>query len=111
MAKKPKSAEDWAEFNRANKALAKEMAQKGKTYLDLSDVEFKNTLASATQEQLTALLKQMKSTREFYKKVLQESYYEKHPEKKSTHRYIDARKKYESVNSKGKIVHSLITNS
>lgn len=110
MAKKTTTKEDFAAIDAKNKALVQQMKDKSFTYLQQSDVEFKNDISSKSQEDLKILITSMKSTREFYKKILQEPYYIENPEKKSTHRYKDAEKKYNSVNRKGKIVHSLITN-
>ena len=87
------------------------MKDKSTSYLDMPDIDFKNTLTEMSQEELKALLNQMKSTRAFYRKILQEPYYIEHPEKKLTLRFENVVKNYKSVNSKGKIVHSLIQNS
>ena len=104
----PKSKEDWDEFNKANKAFAERLKVNLQTYHYLSDIEFKNKISSNGIEDLKKLLTSMRSERNFYKKVLTEPYYTEHPEKKKTPRYEDSLLKYNSINSKGKIVLELI---
>lgn len=108
---KPKSAEEWKEHDVQNEALIREIKEKESSYVDMDDITFKNSLVGMNKEFLEHFLHSMRITRDFYKKVLTEPYYVEHPEKKSTYRYEDAHRKYESINSKGKVVQSLIQNS
>ena len=109
---KPKTAAEWAEYWKEypvkDRELTEKMRQAGKTYIDLSDLEFKNNLADSSQENLKALKASMLGELNFYKKILQEAYYTDKPEKKETYRYKEALRKYRSINSKGKIINSLI---
>lgn len=111
MPKEPRTKEDWAAIDVKNRELTQQIKEMSTSYLDQSDIDFKNTLTETSEEQLKVLLNKMKSTRNFYRKIMQEPYYIEHPEKKFTHRFEDTEKKYKSVNSKGKIIYSLIQNS
>jgi len=102
------SKEGWAEYLEKNRLFAQSLTQSGKTYIDLTDIEFKNTLADLSQESLSSMILSMRSSASFYKKILLEPCYVEHPEKKNTHRYEDALKKFNSVNTKGRIIKSLI---
>ena len=107
--KNPRDKEEWDEFNRKNREFSKKLTQILSTYHDIDDVSFKNSLVDKSQEELKLMLNSMRSERKFYKKILQESHYTEHPKKKKTVRYEEALRKYNSVNSKGKIVTQLIT--
>lgn len=100
--------EDWADYWKRNAELEDKMKNVNMGYIDLTDLEFKNSIADLSKKQLEVLLIAMRSTMKFYKKILQEPYYTEHPEKKNTHRYEDSLRKATSINSKGKIVHTLI---
>jgi len=104
----PKTAEEWAEYWKKNAELEEKIKQSNTSYVDLSDIEFKNSIINLSQEELGSLLSQMRSTMNFYKKVLAEPYYVEHPEKKKTFRYEESFRCATSINSKGKIVSSLI---
>ena len=105
---KPANAEQWAEFWERIKALKIQLHESGKTYIDLTDIEFKNTLVDMSQGDLVIMMTKMKSELGFYKRVLTEPYYTEHPEKKNTNRYESTLKKAQSINAKGKIIRSFI---
>lgn len=105
----PKTKEEWDEYFRKDKALTERLKNNQSSYLDLSDQDFTEVVKGYSQEKLKAFLVKMRDTRMFYRKVLEEAYYTEHPEKKKTDRYLSSTKLYDSVNRKGKIVNSLIT--
>lgn len=107
---KPKTAEEWQEFWAKDSELSKKISTFKTGIEEMDDMEFKNSLASLSKEQMETLMKEMRSTLTFYKKILTEPYYTEHPEKKEYSRYKDAKTKYESINRKGKIIYSLIAN-
>jgi len=106
--KNPKTKADWGEIANKNKELTEQMKKAHFTYIDMTDIEFKNSLEGKTLDQLEQMMVTMKGDLRFYKKVLQEAYYVDKPEKKKTYRYKYCAKNYKSVNAKGKIIHSLI---
>lgn len=108
MSKQPKTQGDWAAIEAQNKALTERLKVDSASYIDMPDNVFAYTLKDLTEEQLKAMLTKMKSTRAFYRKIIQEPYYIENPEKKNTHRHEDAEKKYHSVNNKGMLIISLI---
>jgi hypothetical protein len=99
---------DWEDFNKKNKEFAQKLNSTQKSYHYMTDIEFKNNLLNIEKEVLKEQLNKMRSEREFYKKILQEPYYVEHPEKKNTIRYEDSLLKYNSINSKGKIIAELL---
>lgn len=104
----PKTAEEWAEYWRENAKLEAKIKESNTSYIDLSDIEFKNSISNLSQDELKKMLESMRSTMRFYKKILEEPYYVEHPEKKKTFRYEESLRCATSINSKGKLVHSLI---
>ena len=106
--KRPTTKEEWAEHWKRYSELSEKIKESMKHYSDLDDVEFKNSISEFTHDELKELLQKMRGEMNFYKKIVQEPYYVENPEKKSTMRYTDALQKATSINSKGKIVFSLI---
>lgn len=106
--KEPRSKEEWAEHWKQYNELREKIKESMKHYSDLDDTEFKNSISEFTQEELKALLEKMRGEMNFYKKIVQEPYYVEHPEKKDTMRYQEAFQRATSINTKGKIVFSLI---
>lgn len=106
--KNPKTKADWGAIANKNKELSAQMKKDHFTYVEMDDLNFKNSLEGQTQERLKVMIVKMKGEMLFYKKIMQEAYYVEHPEKKKTQRFKEAMRKYKSINSKGKIIHSLI---
>jgi len=106
--KNPKTKEEWKQHWAENRELSEKVRKSMTSYIDLSDTEFKNSISEYSKEELQALMVKMRSEMTFYKKIVQEPYYVEHPEKKETQRYEEAFRKAKSINSKGKIVYSII---
>jgi len=106
--KNPKTKADWGAIANKNRELSAQMKKNHFTYIEMTDLEFKNSLEGKAQDQLKKMIAKMKGEMLFYKKIMQEAYYVEHPEKKKTQRFKEAERKYRSINSKGKVIHSLI---
>lgn len=100
------TAEDWDNYWAKNKELDERIRKAGHSYVDMDDQEFKNFISDMKEESLRAFTVSMKSTMLFYKNIVNEPLY--HNEKKRGQRFKAALEKYQSINSKGKIISQLI---
>jgi hypothetical protein len=101
----PKTKEEWDEFWEKNKILAEKIKKAGDSYITLSNEEFKNFIADMSTADKKVFMQKMRSTLQFYKKIVSEPYYEKN---KKGDRYYDAFRKYELINEKGKLISQII---
>lgn len=99
----PKSAEEWAMFHQKNKEFSEKLSQMTakKTYIQMTNEEFKNFIADMSDADKRIFIEQMKSTRNFYKRIINEDFYKDH---KKGHRYNESLANYNSINEKGKII-------
>jgi hypothetical protein len=77
----------------------------GKEFSDMSDEDFTRLVQKESKENLEMILNYLKSSRDFYKRVLLEEYRKKHP---NSFRYKDADEQIARHNTKGKLLKSII---
>jgi hypothetical protein len=102
---KLKEAEDWTAYFEKDKALSAQIKKALFSYADMSEAEFKNFVADMTVEQKKIFLQKMRGEMMFYKRITEEPYYK---ENSKGQRYNEAKRKYSSINSKGKLLASQI---
>ncbi len=78
------------------------------TIIEMSNNEFQEAVKKESSEVLTAIINRLRSEKKFQEKILEEPYVKKNP---NSFRYAEAIRIIPIINTKGKLLKSIIDNS
>lgn len=90
-----------------NEQCLRELKILGPNWEDANIEQFTDWANTQKKEVLEIVLDKTRRTRDFYKNILLEEYYKKHP---SDYRYNSASERVKFFNARGKMLKELITN-